>query len=82
MEWTLACVLNSPHVQVALVGKQRLVLDLSCRERDGRYWVVTDRWQRFSEVCCCHHKKPFDAPDGDLPTSSTSHVQTEASAHS
>ncbi|KAF6255189.1 hypothetical protein COO60DRAFT_1296694 [Scenedesmus sp. NREL 46B-D3] len=35
---------------VALVGKQRLVLDLSCRQRDGQYWVVTDRWQRFSSL--------------------------------
>ncbi len=26
-----------------LVGKQRLVLDLSCRQRDGQYYVVTDR---------------------------------------
>lgn len=33
-----------------LVGRERLVLDLSCRRRDGRYWVVTDRWQRFTEV--------------------------------
>lgn len=32
------------------VGKQRLVLDLSCRRRDGQYWVVTDRWQRFTTV--------------------------------
>ncbi len=36
--------------QVKLVGKQRLVLDLSCRARDGQYWVVTDRWQRFSTL--------------------------------
>lgn len=35
---------------VKLVGKQRLVLDLSCRQRDGHYWVVTDRWQRFSSL--------------------------------
>eukprot|EP00879_Flechtneria_rotunda_P032982 GHRR01036489.1.p1 GENE.GHRR01036489.1~~GHRR01036489.1.p1 ORF type:complete len:187 (+),score=44.54 GHRR01036489.1:498-1058(+) len=35
---------------VKLVGKQRLVLDLSCRQRDGQYWVVTDRWQRFSSL--------------------------------
>ncbi|MBX3743742.1 MAG: phosphoribosylformimino-5-aminoimidazole carboxamide ribotide isomerase [Verrucomicrobiae bacterium] len=33
-----------------LVGRDRLVLDLSCRRRDGRYWVVTDRWQRFTDV--------------------------------
>ncbi len=32
------------------VGRKRLVLDLSCRVRDGRYWVVTDRWQKFTEV--------------------------------
>lgn len=33
------------------VGKERLVLDLSCRRRDGRYYIVTDRWQKFTEVC-------------------------------
>ncbi len=32
------------------VGKSRLVLDLSCRKRDGKYFVVTDRWQKFTEV--------------------------------
>jgi hypothetical protein len=37
-------------LQVKLVGKQRLVLDLSCRQRDGHYWVVTDRWQKFSSL--------------------------------
>jgi len=35
---------------MATVGKPRLVLDLSCRKRDGEYWVVTDRWQRFTDV--------------------------------
>jgi len=35
---------------VARVGRERLVLDLSCRKRDGRYWVVTDRWQKFTTV--------------------------------
>lgn len=35
---------------VATVGKDRLVLDLSCRRQNGAYWVVTDRWQRFTEV--------------------------------
>jgi len=34
---------------VAMVGKQRLVLDLSCRKRDGHFYVVTDRWQTFTE---------------------------------
>ena len=33
------------------VGKDRLVLDLSCRRReDGSYAVVTDRWQRMTEL--------------------------------
>ncbi len=32
------------------VGKERLVIDLSCRRRDGQYWVVTDRWQKFTNV--------------------------------
>lgn len=31
-------------------GRDRLVLDLSCRARDGAYWVVTDRWQKFTET--------------------------------
>ncbi len=35
---------------VSAVGKDRLVLDLSCRLRDEIYFVVTDRWQRFTEV--------------------------------
>ncbi|KAG2289590.1 hypothetical protein Bca52824_049194 [Brassica carinata] len=36
---------------VKIVGKQRLILDVSCREKDGRrYAIVTDRWQKFSDV--------------------------------
>lgn len=35
---------------VKLLGKDRLVLDLSCRLRDGQYYVVTDRWQRFTSL--------------------------------
>lgn len=35
---------------VAETGRDGLVLDLSCRARDGAYWVVTDRWQRFTET--------------------------------
>ena len=31
-----------------LVGRERLVLDLSCRWRDDGYYVVTDRWQKFT----------------------------------
>lgn len=32
------------------VGKERLVLDLSCRKKDGQYYIVTDRWQKFTDV--------------------------------
>lgn len=32
-----------------IVGKNRLVLDLSCRKKDGKYYIVTDRWQRFTD---------------------------------
>lgn len=35
---------------VHAIGKKRLVLDLSCRQRDGQYWVVTDRWQNFTTL--------------------------------
>ena len=34
----------------ALVGREHLTLDLSCRFRDGAYLVVTDRWSRFSTL--------------------------------
>ena len=30
------------------VGKNRLVLDLSCRKRGSDFWIVTDRWQKFT----------------------------------
>lgn len=32
------------------IGRERLVIDLSCRKRDGRYFVVTDRWQKFTDM--------------------------------
>lgn len=35
---------------VKTVGKEHLVLDLSCRRRDDRYYIVTDRWQKFTDV--------------------------------
>ena len=30
------------------IGKDKLVLDLSCRKRDDDYYIVTDRWQKFT----------------------------------
>ncbi len=31
------------------VGRERLVLDLSCRKIEGQYRIVTDRWQKASQ---------------------------------
>ena len=36
---------------VQTVGKEHLVLDLSCRKKDGSYYIVTDRWQKFTDEC-------------------------------
>ena len=35
---------------VATVGREWLVLDLSCRKRGEAYLVATDRWQKFTDV--------------------------------
>jgi phosphoribosylformimino-5-aminoimidazole carboxamide ribotide isomerase len=35
---------------IAAVGRERLVLDLSCRRRGDDYFVVTDRWQKFTDL--------------------------------
>jgi phosphoribosylformimino-5-aminoimidazole carboxamide ribotide isomerase len=32
------------------IGRDRLVLDLSCRRKGDSYWVVTDRWTRYTEL--------------------------------
>ena len=33
------------------IGRERLVLDLSCRRTaEGKYFVVTDRWQKFTTM--------------------------------
>ncbi len=33
-----------------IVGKNKLVLDLSCRKKESTYYIVTNRWQTFTEV--------------------------------
>ncbi|MBW2328271.1 MAG: phosphoribosylformimino-5-aminoimidazole carboxamide ribotide isomerase [Deltaproteobacteria bacterium] len=38
------------HRLCSLTGKDRLVLDLSCRWKDDGYYVVTDRWQNFTSL--------------------------------
>ncbi len=35
---------------VDAVAREHIVLDLSCRKRDGRYYIVTDRWQNYTDV--------------------------------
>lgn len=35
---------------VRAVGKEHLVLDLSCRRKDNAYYIVTNRWQTFTDV--------------------------------
>lgn len=31
------------------IGKEHIVLDLSCRKRDDKWFVVTDKWTKFSD---------------------------------
>ncbi|WP_422138830.1 phosphoribosylformimino-5-aminoimidazole carboxamide ribotide isomerase [Endozoicomonas sp. ALC020] len=35
---------------LAAIGRERLVLDLSCKKKDDEYFIVTDRWQRFTDT--------------------------------
>ena len=35
---------------VAAVGKEHVVLDLSCRKKNDAYYIVTNRWQTFTDV--------------------------------
>lgn len=43
--------LNEAHLEriVSEVGKDRLVIDLSCKEKDGKWFVVTNQWKQFSD---------------------------------
>lgn len=34
---------------VDAVGKEHIVLDISCRKLDNDYYIVTDRWQNFTK---------------------------------
>lgn len=35
-------------------GREHLVLDLSCRKKDQEYYIVTNRWQRFTNIALTH----------------------------
>lgn len=37
------------HALVEAVGKNHIVIDLSCRKKDGKWFVVTDKWTKFSD---------------------------------
>ncbi len=45
-------VFNERHLQkmTAAVGREHLVLDLSCRKSGSEYYIVTDHWSRFTDV--------------------------------
>lgn len=32
------------------IGREHLVLDLSCRRKEDGYYIVTDRWQKFTDI--------------------------------
>ena len=34
----------------AVMGKEKIVIDLSCRKKEDGYYIVTDRWQKFTDV--------------------------------
>lgn len=34
---------------VQAVGREHIVLDLSCKKKDGMYYIVTNRWQSFTD---------------------------------
>ena len=40
---------NNLEKLVDAVGKSHLVRDLSCRKKDASYYIVTDRWQKFTD---------------------------------
>lgn len=33
-----------------VVGKERLVVDVSCRKRKGGWWVAMDKWTRITDL--------------------------------
>ncbi len=45
---------NNLQNLVEAVGKEHIVLDLSCRKHDDDYYIVTDRWQKFTKERITH----------------------------
>ncbi len=46
---------------VEAVGRENLVLDLSCRKKGSEYYIVTDRWQKFTNVTVTKESLDFFA---------------------
>jgi phosphoribosylformimino-5-aminoimidazole carboxamide ribotide isomerase len=42
--------LDRNHLEkiVSTIGKEKLVIDLSCKQREGKWYVVTNQWKTFS----------------------------------
>lgn len=40
---------NNLNKLVEKVGKEHIVLDLSCRKKESEYYIVTNRWQSFTK---------------------------------
>lgn len=40
------------------IGTDKLVLDLSCRRKEGEFRIVTDRWQKFTQTAL--NRETFD----------------------
>jgi phosphoribosylformimino-5-aminoimidazole carboxamide ribotide isomerase len=43
------------------VGKDKITLDLSCKKLENKYYIVTDRWQKFSDEIICEKSLDFFA---------------------
>lgn len=41
--------MDNLNALIKSVGKDRIVLDLSCKKVEGRYLVATDRWQKLTD---------------------------------
>ncbi|MGV3774613.1 MAG: phosphoribosylformimino-5-aminoimidazole carboxamide ribotide isomerase [Verrucomicrobiales bacterium] len=44
------------------IGPDRLVIDLSCRKKGEAYYVVTDRWQKFTDLTLSKETMELFAP--------------------
>lgn len=41
---------NNLEMLKKAVSREKIVLDMSCRALDGKYYVVTNRWQKFTDA--------------------------------